>query len=222
MSNFIKKAIIQSCNTIFLIFLFSVFISCNKTEKNSFSITQENNISENYLLEMFFNTYDEKILNDAIGKRISIDLNTDKFIAYGGFPFAMKKFLKKDLTYYVGFINVLNEFEKGCVILYIKQTKSSEIEDIWEATLLDAKYIPAKKGYRVHQDYICYNLKSNGTCEEDLNKYGIILRPLDGWLPYDIKNIPDYILSFSENELIFSKPLDDNYFLYYSSHFDGI
>ena len=201
----------------FFLILFISFISCKDDKKKTSSP-----ISENFLLDNFFNTFDEKLLSEAIGKKINIDLNTEKFIAYGGFPFAMKQFINKELTFYVGFINVVNDFEKGCVILYIKQTKISNTEDTWEATLLDAKYIPSKKGYRVHQNYICYDLKSDGTCKEDNTKYGITLMPLNGWLPYDKKNVPDYILSFFEDRMEFSKPEDDKYFLYYSSHYDGI
>ena len=185
-----------------------LFVSCAKTKETDKNDEEEMSlsdiVSETKLLDSFFESFDETLLSECIGKKIETDLDTEKYIAYGGFPFALKKFLSKEQSFYVGFINIAENREKGCVILFIKHSKDDDSDDIWNSYLLDAKYIPAKEGYRVHEDYICYDLRQDGTCKEDQTKYGITLMPLNGWLSYNVKHIPMYILSFSEDKMIFS------------------
>ncbi len=97
----------------------------------------------------------------------------------------------------------------------IKRVRSRELIEHPRKLKLSAVY-----NYKEH--FLCYGLETDGTCSEDETRYGFTLVPVGGWLPYDEKVIPDYILSFTETEMIFEAPSDDEYFLYQSSYFDGI
>lgn len=211
--------------TLSLLFFMVLLFSCNKKEKK-LSIVHtddyEDVISENQMIDDFFSKYDVSILENAIGKRIKDDLDVTQYISYGGYPMSLIDFLSKDLAYYVGFINKKDNFEKGCIVVFIKTCKVDNVPNESQEYLVDAKFIPSKDGYRVYNGPINYNLHIDGTCEEDETKYGIMLMPIEGWLPYNKKNIPLYIMSVTEGKLIFEVPENDEYFLYFSSNYDGI
>ncbi len=196
---------------IFFTLLIMIFTSCSKGEKIPYS--------EIEIVDKFFENYDESIVKEKIGKLIKLNLVPSEYIVFGGFPWALKKYETKEKSYRVSFVNINKEREKGCLILFYRFIYNELHPKYWDAYLLDAKYIPSKEGYEVHEEYLGYNLHNDGTCEEDNTRYGITLIPVDGWYPSDTKVIPMYILSFTEEKMIFDVPTDDEYFLYFNSHY---
>ena len=206
------------------VFLLFTFISCDKNFKDKTQKTKNayKELSEEEIIDNFFKSFDEIDFKKNLGNRIKPDLDLTKFEVLGGFPKSLKKLKNKELSFSIEFVNIKNEEEKGCLIIFYTLRANPSDSDKWDIYLTDFKYIPSEDGYRVYNGPINYNLHIDGTCEEDETKYGIMLMPIEGWLPYNKKNIPLYIMSVTEGKLIFEVPENDEYFLYFSSNYDGI
>lgn len=210
-----------------LVCLCTLFLSCTKkTERNEGEVKTDISVVQSYsykgMLNEFFDTLDVSILERKKNCIIIFDYDPNEYTVYGGMPKALRAYRTKQKYFSVDFVNKDDRLDKGCAVLFFTHIKKDVESQTYDSYLIDVKYIPAKEGYCVYEHFLCYGLGTDGTCSEDEERYGFTLIPIGGWLPYDKKVIPDYILSFTETKMIFEEPSDNKYFLYQSSNFDGI
>ncbi len=202
-----------------LIVLCTVFLFSSCKEKSE-------TFSENVMIESFFSEYETSVLGNAKGKTVIRDLDLTKYLSYGYSSeeeyWQTLNLQNSDLIrYIVTFVSIKEKQDKGCVALFLKEQRRS-LKSQWICSLIDAEFIPASKGKWVYARNLDYALKDDKSTSVDTDRVGLILMPIDGWLSEDTKHFPMYILSITEDDMIIEKPQDEEFFIYFSSDYDGI